>query len=125
VVELLEAGEAEVGDAGGLDFPAAVAELAFNTIDDQGEGAGVDVPLVARPGEAAEQLLSIEGLAAPVALDHLRDLRDGTLVSGEAMAAAGALPAAADGAVVDAAGLEGLGGRVAARTIHSSESTDV
>jgi hypothetical protein len=122
-VELLKAGEADVGDAGGVDLTAAVAELAFNTINDQGEGAGVDVPLVACPGEAAEQLLSIEGLATAVALDHLGDRWDGPLISGEAMTALGALAAAADGAVGYAAGLEGLGGGVAAGAVHSLEST--
>jgi hypothetical protein len=122
-VELSQSVETEFGDAGGVDLTAEVAELAFNTINDQGEGAGVDVPLVACPGEAAEQLLSIEGLARAVALDHLRRLRDRPLVGREAVAAAGALAAPADGAVGDATGLEGLGGGVAAGAVHSLEST--
>jgi hypothetical protein len=69
------------------------------------------------------ELLAIEGLAAAVALDHLECFRHGALVGGEAVAAGGALAAAADSAVRDAAGLKGLGGGVAAGTIHSPEST--
>jgi hypothetical protein len=69
------------------------------------------------------ELLAIERLAAAVALDHLDRLRDGALVGREPVPAGGALAAAADGAVRDAAGLKDLGGGVAPGTIHSPEST--
>jgi hypothetical protein len=122
-VELLQTGEAELGDSLGAEFSAPVAELLLDTINDEGEAAGVDVAFVAGPVEAAEQLPSIEGLAGSVPLDDLRGLRDRPLVGGEAVAARRALAAPADGAVRDAAGLEGLGGGVAPGTVHSSEST--
>lgn len=76
------------------------------------------------PGQASQQLLPIERLPAAIALDHDETFRDGALIGGEAMAARSALAPAADGAVRDAAGLEGAGGGVAAGAGHSSQCTE-
>jgi hypothetical protein len=120
-VDFSQSVETELADSGGRQLAALVPQLALDTIDDEGEAAGVDVALVAGPVEAPEQLVSIEGLAAAVALDHLEDLRDRALVGGEAMPARSTLTSPADGAVWDPAGLEGPGGGVAAGAGHSSE----
>jgi hypothetical protein len=124
VVELSQSVETEIADSLRAQLPTVVTELPLNAINDEGEAAGVDVSFVAGPVEAAEQLLSIERLAGAVALDHLERLGDGTLIGGEAVAAACALAAAADGSVRHAPGLERLGGGVAAGTVHSSECTE-
>jgi hypothetical protein len=73
--------------------------------------------------ERGAELVPVELLTAAVPLDHLDAFGDGPLVGGEAVAARRALAAAADGAVRHAPGLEGLGGGVAAWTVHLFKST--
>src|SRR5204862_3573202 len=97
--------------------------LLLDGIGNEGETARIHVALVSGPGQAAQELLPIEGLTMAVALDHLHPLGHRPLVGGEAMAALGALAAPASGAVGDATGLEGLGGGVAAGAVHPWEST--
>ena len=123
MVQFLEALETELSDVLGGQLATVVPNLSLDTVNEEAELPGIEPPLVGGSVQAAEKLLAIEGLAAAVALDHLQDLRHGPLVGGEAVAALGALTAPASGAVGDAARLEGLGGGVAAGTVHSSECT--
>jgi hypothetical protein len=122
-IEISKSVETELGDALGAQLSAVVSELALNPVNEEAELPRIDVPLMRRAVQAGEELVAIEWLALAVALDHLEHLRDRPLIGGEAVAARGALTAPADSAVGDATGLEGLGGGVAAGTVHSSEST--
>jgi hypothetical protein len=109
-VEFPQSVETELADPGGLQLSAGSPDLLLDRISNEGEAAGIHIPLVGGPGQASQQLLPIERLAAAVALDHFETLGDGPLRGGEAMAARGAFAAPADGAVRGPAGLEGLGG---------------
>jgi hypothetical protein len=124
-VQLSQAVQAELADAGCTQLSALLAELLLDDFDDEGEATRVHVALVGGSGQAAKELLPIEGLAGAVPLDHLEDLRNGALIGGEAMPAFGALTAPANGSVGDATGLEGPGGGVAAGAVHSSECSGV
>jgi len=117
-VEFLQAVETEPADPLGRELAAVVTHLTFNTVNEEAELAGIQLPLVGGSVETAEQLLAVEGLAAAVALDHFEGLRNGALVGGEAVAARAALAPPANGAIGDAAGLEGLRLGVAAGTGH-------
>ncbi len=108
----VDAGEADVGD--GVDVLEALHDeladgaggaLALGRVDDEGFGlvddvlhlGGGDVALLAGVQQAGEDLLAVEFLAAAVLLDdHVGDFVD-ALVGGEALVAALALAAAADG----------------------------
>src|SRR4051794_28378114 len=116
-VDFLQSDETELGDARGRYLAAVLPRLAFNTVNEEGELPRVELPLVGRAVEAAEQLVPIERLAVSVALDDLQALRDRPLVGGEAMAAGRAFTAPANHPIRDAAGLEGLRGGVAAGTV--------
>jgi hypothetical protein len=120
----LQSFETELCDSRRAQLSTIAAELLLNTIDNGGETTWIHVAFVGGAGEAPEHLLAVEGLARAVALDHLEGLRDRPLIGGEAVTAGGALAAPADAAVRDAAGLEGLGGGVAAGTVHSSQCTE-
>jgi hypothetical protein len=62
VVDLSQSVETELADSLGTQLSAPVADLLLDDIDNQGEAAGIHLALVAGPVEAAEQLVSIEGL---------------------------------------------------------------
>jgi hypothetical protein len=123
VVESAEAFEAELADPLGWQLPRH-SQLLLDPIDDQLEIARVDVALVGGADQRASQLRAIEGLALPTSLDHRQRLRLAPLIGGEAMAAARAPPAPANGvSVIGAPGLEDPGGGLAARAIHHRKST--
>jgi hypothetical protein len=87
VVDFLQAPETELADPLGRQLAAGVADLSFNTINEETELSRVELALVSRSVETAEQLVAIEGLALAIALDHLERLRNGALVGGEAVSA--------------------------------------
>jgi hypothetical protein len=121
VVEFSQAFETELTDPRRAELSAGSPDLLLDNISNEGEAAGIHVALMSGAGQASQQLLPIERLPGAIALDHLKTLGDGPLIGGEAVSARGALAAPADGAVRDAARLEGLGGGVAAGTGHSLE----
>src|SRR4051794_28985175 len=118
-VEFAQSIETELADSLGAQLAAGVPDLLLDNIGDEGEAARIHVALVGRPGQASQQLPAIEQLPAAIALDHFETLRDGPLIGGDAMAAGAALAPPADGAIPPLAGLEGLGGGVAAGAGHS------
>src|SRR5262245_36010722 len=92
-IELLKSLETELADLFGLDF-AVPADCGFlDPVRDRLEVTRVDVPLVRGTHQATEKLLAVEGLAAPIPLDHHRRLGDCPLEGGEAPAALRALAA--------------------------------
>jgi hypothetical protein len=122
-VEFLQAIEAELADPSRRQLAAGLADLPFNTVNEEAELPRVELPLVGGSVERAEELVAVEGLMGAVALDHDEGLGNRALVGGEAVSARRALAAPADGAVWDATRFECLGRGVAAGTVHSSESS--
>jgi hypothetical protein len=125
VVQVSQSVETELGDPSGLELAARGADLPFDTVNEGNQLPRIEGALVGGAVEARQQLVSIERLAVPVALDHLESLGDRSLVGGEAVAAERAFATPANGAVRDSAGLEGLRWGVAAGTVHCLKSTEV
>jgi hypothetical protein len=95
----IDAGEAALGqlaDPPGLDLPAFPAHLGG---DPGGHGLELliaDRPSAGSPGETAQELLAVEGLAASISLDHANLGLLRAFIGGEAFAAGIALSAPAD-----------------------------
>jgi hypothetical protein len=123
MVESAQSVETELADPSGAQLAATVPRLGLHALHDLLEAPRIDVPLVGCPEEGGAELLAIERLPVAVALDHLEGLGNSPLIGGEAVATRIALAPPADGAVRNPASLEGSGGGVAARTVHSSESS--
>jgi hypothetical protein len=97
VVELPQSLEAELDDPLGAQLAALAMCGLFDSGDEGLESAGIEVPLVSRADQRAEELVAVEGLAVAIALDHHGRLRDRALEGREAVAALRALAAAAKG----------------------------
>ena len=122
MVEPAQPLEAELGNPLGAELASRLPRLGLDPLDDRLEVARIDVALVGGADQAAKELGSIEWLPVAVALDHFECLGNCPLIGGEAMATATALTAAPD-RLCGLPGLEDSSGCVAARTVHSSEST--
>ena len=123
-IELPQSLEAELADPLRLDL-ALSAQCGFlDPVGDRLQLARIHVALVGSAHQTAEQLLAVERLTLSVPLDHDDLIGDGPLEGGEAVAAAGALAAAAkSGAVLGVAGLQGPGGGLAAWTVHCRDDS--
>ncbi len=98
LVHLLKGVHHQLADllAWNFSFPGSL-ELADDTIDDALDALILDRALAQSDGDGAVELLAVEGNAAAIGLHDIQFAKLYTLDGGEALAAAGAEAAAADG----------------------------
>src|SRR3954447_14080124 len=95
-VQPREPAERELAHPFGRSLAAFAPDCRFDRVNDLVEPLGLDRPLGRRPLKPAQELVAVERLAAPLALDHVHPDRLGPLVAREALAAAFALAAPTD-----------------------------
>jgi hypothetical protein len=122
-VEVSETLEAEPPDLLGGHRATRALDLVVDLLHQFVDLRSTDRALVCGPPQTAAQLLGIEALARPVALDHVGGLGVAALVGGEALAAIGAAAAPAHGAARTLASLEDVGLGSARRTIHAGNDS--